>query len=299
MNNFWIGVIITLTGKIIISLYALIFLEELYISIRRFINWLPFGISLAFNSGYLIVFLTKATNESVNTILIVFITLLLGLMSVVLENNLFVLYSAWKKGNDKAIRNISYILYFICLIISFFPFFYYYSLTKIRMIPTISIGLFIYLIYCYSFVIIRNAAETSLRLKLKQILVSFNRHSFSVFSEEYDDEFYSKASVKELELRLEVVNKTLRHLQFFFPESSGNVLPGVKNDIVPVKRIKNISNELVASLLNETYLTRGKLHILIGNDAQALEGYDIVSYKSSKEVADSLNKRRHLLRRHL
>ena len=294
MSNFWLGVSITIFGNFILSLYSLFFLEEFFVRIRRFLIWLPFNIHLAFITGYLLVFLSRTTNESINALIII-IAFLLGFVSLCIENNLFILQPLWKDGNYKKIQVVSLLLYFVSLGLSLLPYVLYQSLVNTNLFWIIIIFLIVFLLYLSSIKRIREVAERNLQHKLKQIILSFNRYSYSVFSEEHDSSFYFTATIKELELRLEVINKTLSHLYYFFPESSGDLLPGVKNNVIPINRVKAISNEIVSKLLDETFIAQAKLHILIGTDAQLVDGFDIIKNKISEDIANQLKDRRFVL----
>jgi hypothetical protein len=293
MNSFCIGVCITIASKIILSSYTLFTLDEIYKQFRSFLNWLPFSVNIAFISGYLVGFFQSENNESVNSVLIVLDTFIIRFFAYCLEYNKFILSPSWENGNKKASFLISCIVFFASLIFCLIPYICYTSITKINYFYVILFGVISFLIYSFSWKTIDNSAEKDLERKLKKIILSWNKHSFSVFYE-YDDNFFLTATRKELELVLDGIRKTLNNLYQFLPVSVGDILPGVKNNVVSVKRVKKISEDLLGDLLLEATIIKGKLLLLVGSSPEAHEGYDIAA-KQSKEMADRLKKRRNEL----
>jgi hypothetical protein len=84
----------------------------------------------------------------------------------------------------------------------------------------------------------------------------------------------------------------MQHLYHFSPINDGELLPGLSNSIVPTQGIKNIAKSVLDDLIKKYHIDRAKLSILIGNDAEAFEGFEIIKSNYDVEYATTLNNRR-------
>ena len=296
MSSFWIGVVITISTIIVTSLYTIISAENLYERYRTFLIWYPFNISIAFFSGFASFIHASNKNEFGKGAIAILLVILIAVISYIIEKNYFILKKEWENVNNERLKRLSLYFYIFSIIIGILPYFIFFNLTSrylFILILLVFVSLLIIPLYLLAWDKIYTAAETDLGNKLVLILYSHNKFSFAFFNEDDYDKLLFHGDKSDLVYRLSKIEKALEHIHHFDPVLyDGNLMPGFKNNILSLKRIREITRYKLDELMKKYHDLRASMYILVGDEPHKVEGYDIIKKSKGIEYANLLLERR-------
>ncbi|MFC2088111.1 hypothetical protein ACFLSX_00785 [Calditrichota bacterium] len=291
MSSFWIGLILTFIATIITSLYSIFTLDSFYLRLKTFVHWLPFKLTLAFLSGFYIDLVTSTSNEFGKGTIVILFALICAFVASTLEYNLFIIKSAWKADKLERVRRNSFCLFVFALSVSLVPFVLYDQLTGINFLIFLSI-LIVAPFFNYYWNYIYDSAHEDLRGRLLTILSSRCVTSFIKPNFSNEELLYKNGSIAELQIILDITEKSFKNIVIFNPIVDGEPIPGAKSSVLPITKIKEIGLNVTNEFLNTLSVNRAKLKLLLDNDVEIEDSYDIVLSKCGLEMAELLKYRR-------
>jgi hypothetical protein len=285
MNDFWIGTGLAFGIKLLSSASTLIAWEDMSKKIRTFIIWIPYYICTAFLIGFLVDILFTEKNESSGLLFIIICLLINLFLSYIIEHNKSFLRKVWLSENFLCSRLLSSVVYMISLFVSFIPYIIYYNLTGLDFKLLILMVFVFLLTYVVSWNLIKNGLISDLTKNLTTNLNSFLRSSFLSVSSDDGFNFFEGSSSEELAFRRQQIDSALSRIYLFNPVLKENELSFIKESILPINTIKDISENLIHERLNNLLIESKMIICLIGTDAEYSEGID---YLKKKNLSASL-----------